>query len=52
MRKLYIVKNEREFDNIIRTGKCIKNKSFIIYYIVLFGVFYGSSYKWRKNFLR
>ena len=33
MRKLYIVKNEREFDNIIRTGKCIKNKSFIIYYI-------------------
>ena len=33
MRKLYVVKNEREFDNIIRTGKCIKNKSFIIYYI-------------------
>lgn len=32
MRKLYIVKNARDFEKIIKTGKIIKNKSFIIYY--------------------
>lgn len=32
MRKLYIVKNARDFEEIIKTGKIIKNRSFIIYY--------------------
>lgn len=32
MRKLYIVKNVREFEDIIKTGKVIKNSSFIIYF--------------------
>lgn len=32
MRKLYIVKNERDFDRIIKKGNYKKNKSFIIYY--------------------
>ena len=32
MRKLYIVKNARDFEDIIKTGKRSKNKSFIIYY--------------------
>ena len=32
MRKLYVVKNARDFEKIIKTGKLAKNKSFIIYY--------------------
>ncbi len=32
MRKLYIVKHQRDFDNLIKNGKKQKNKSFIIYY--------------------
>lgn len=32
MRKLYVVKNQRDFDRIIKKGKYRKNKSFIIYY--------------------
>lgn len=31
MKKLYIVKNERDFDKIIKFGKKQKNNSFIIY---------------------
>lgn len=31
MRKLYIVKTTRQFDDIIKTGKCYKNKYFVIY---------------------
>lgn len=33
MRKLYIVKNSRDFEYIINNGKLVKNKSFVIYYI-------------------
>ncbi len=33
MRKLYIVKNSRDFEKIINTGKILKNKSYVIYYI-------------------
>lgn len=33
MRKLYIVKNSRDFEYIIKNGKCIKNRSYVIYYI-------------------
>ena len=33
MRKLYIVKNSRDFEKIITTGKIIKNKSFVVYSI-------------------
>ena len=32
MRKLYIVKDSKDFERIIKTGKVIKNKSFVIYY--------------------
>lgn len=32
MRKLYIVKNKRDFDKIINNSKFQKNKSFIIYF--------------------
>lgn len=32
MRKLYVVKNARDFEKIIKTGKLAKNNSFIIYY--------------------
>ena len=32
MKKKYIVKNNYEFNNIIQTGKCLKNKYYIIYY--------------------
>lgn len=32
MRKLYVVKNARDFEKIIKTGKLAQNKSFIIYY--------------------
>ena len=31
MRKLYIVKTNQQFDDIIKTGKCLKNKYFVIY---------------------
>ena len=33
MRKLYIVKNSKDFEKIINTNNCNKNKSFVIYYI-------------------
>ena len=29
--KLYIVKTKRQFEDIITTGKCYKNKYFVIY---------------------
>ena len=32
MRKLYIVKNQRDFDRIINEGRYRKNSSYIIYY--------------------
>ena len=32
MRKLYIVKNERDFDRIIKEGRYRKNSSYVIYY--------------------
>lgn len=32
MRKLYIVKTAREFENIIKQGSCIKNKYYIVHY--------------------
>ena len=31
MRKLYIVKENKDFDNIMTKGACIKNGSFVIY---------------------
>ena len=31
MRKLYIVKTEKEFETIIKEGKCLKNKYFVIH---------------------
>ena len=31
MRKLYVVKNERQFENIIKNGKVKKNKYYVIY---------------------
>lgn len=31
MKKKYIVKNSRDFEKIIKEGKCKKNKSFIIH---------------------
>ena len=31
MRKLYIVKTNRDFENIIRNGFCLKNKYYIIH---------------------
>ena len=33
MKKLYIVKHQRDFDKIIKTGKLQKNKFFVIYYL-------------------
>lgn len=33
MRKLYIVKDSRDFERIIKTGKVLKNKSYVIYHI-------------------
>lgn len=33
MKKLYIVKNTRDFERIMKSGKVLKNKSFVIYYI-------------------
>ena len=32
MRKLYIVKNQRDFDRIIKSSRYRKNSSYIIYY--------------------
>ena len=32
MKKKFIVKNNRDFDKIIKTGKRLKNKHYIIYY--------------------
>lgn len=32
MRKLYIVKNQRDFDRIIKEGRFRKNNSYVIYY--------------------
>lgn len=32
MRKLYIVKNQRDFDKIIKDGRYRKNSSYVIYY--------------------
>ena len=32
MKKKYIVKESRDFEDIIKTGSCIKGKSFIIHY--------------------
>lgn len=32
MRKLYIVKNQRDFDRIIKEGRYRKNNSYVIYY--------------------
>ena len=32
MRKLYIVKSKRDFDRIIKNGKVVKNREFVIYY--------------------
>ena len=31
MRKLYIVKHNRDFDKIMKNGSCQKNRSFVIY---------------------
>ncbi len=33
MRKLYIVKTEREFENIIKNGSCLKNKYYVIHHL-------------------
>ena len=33
MKKINVVKNNREFNNIIELGKILKNKYFIIYYM-------------------
>ena len=32
MRKLYIVRTPREFDKIIKQGKCIKNRYFVVHH--------------------
>ncbi len=32
MKKKYIVKDSKDFEKIIKTGQCEKNKSFIIHY--------------------
>lgn len=32
MKKKYIVKENRDFEDIIRNGKCIKGKSFIVHF--------------------
>ena len=32
MRKLYIIKSNQDFENIIKNGKCIKNKFYTIHY--------------------
>ena len=32
IKKVYIVKTTREFDDIIKNGKCLKNDCFVIHY--------------------
>ena len=32
MKKKYVVKHSRDFENIIQNGKCKKNRSFIIHH--------------------
>ena len=32
IRKLYVVKTTREFDDIIKNGNCIKNRYFVIHF--------------------
>ena len=32
MKKCEVVKESRDFDKIIHTGKCVKNNEFVIYY--------------------
>jgi len=32
MKKALVVKKQEEFNRIIKTGKCMKNKNFVIYY--------------------
>ena len=32
MRKAYVVKNSYEFNDLIKTGKSLKNKYFVVYY--------------------
>ena len=32
MRKLYVVKHTQDFEKIMSSGKCIKNRSFVVYY--------------------
>mgnify|MGYP002626344983 FL=1 len=31
MRKLYVVKHARDFEKIMNQGKCIKNRSYVVY---------------------
>lgn len=33
MKKKYIVKSKRDFEKIIKKGKCIKDRNFVIHYI-------------------
>ena len=33
MRKLYVVKDSKEFEKIIKNGKVVKNKSYVIYHM-------------------
>ena len=33
MRKLYIVKTNQDFEKIIKDGKCIKNKYFVVHHL-------------------
>ncbi len=32
MKKINIVKRNEEFNNVLKSGKCVKNKYFILYY--------------------
>ncbi len=32
MKKAMVVKKQQDFNQIIKTGKCLKNKNFVIYY--------------------
>ncbi len=33
MKKYEVVKNSRDFERIIKNGKCIKNNEYVIYYV-------------------
>ena len=33
MKKKFVVKNSRDFDKIIKTGTCLKNRHLIVYYL-------------------